>query len=310
MPNRVLLSAPRRSSAVPNAKGTLAIYTVSTYSFDSHKKTSEIRAINIDNGQSTLITNEEKTGEPNWLRNGDEVLWVKGEDDGTSKLLVGEVGEVGNAYVAGALPGPIADVKLKSLGNGRIAIAFSAKARTDGTLYNPEAEPKKLSSARVYDSTIVRHWDKYVSPQRNAIWYGVLEQAQPHITESKGRFSLSNISNALQGSHLESPIPPFGDSDHFDISENGIVFVAKDPTQNPAFNTKCDLYYVQISDFTSSPSSAPQKARVLGLEGAASSPVFSPNGKGAAFLKMRQNGYESDKNRVVLIPEVSELTTS
>ena len=305
----MLLSAPRRSAATPNDQGTLALYTVSTYNFESHKKTTEIRVINIGSGHSNLITNKEKTSEPNWLGKGNEVLWLESNDDGTTKFIVGRAEEAGKSYVAGVAPGPISDVKLKPLDDDTVAIAFSAKAKPNGTLFNPDAEPKKMSSGKLYDSLMVRHWDTYVTPERNAIWYGVLVRAKPHITELHGRFTISKISNALHGSQLESPIPPFGGSDHFDLSSGGIILVAKDPSLDPALNTKCDFYHISIPDFTKPPS-LPQIAEVKGLEGAASSPAFSPSGKGAAFLKMKENGYESDKNRVILISDLSKLSAS
>ena len=295
---------------MPNADGTLALYTVSTYSFESHKKTSEIRTIKIDNGQSTLISSDNNTSEPNWLGEESDVLWLKAEDDGTTKFVIGDALNIGSSYVAGAVPGTISDVKVKQLDESRIAIAFTAKTKPDGALFNPKEESKKLSSGKLYDSLMVRHWDKYVTPERNAVWYGVLSRARPHITESRGRFSLSEVSNALKGSQLESPIPPFGGSDHFDISKLGIAFVAKDPTLDPAVNTKCDFYYASIPDFAKPASSLPLKVDIEGLEGAASSPVISPSGKSAAFLKMKENGYESDKNRIILVPDLSELSAT
>lgn len=308
--SRVLLSAPRRSPAVPNADGTLALYTVSTYSFESHSKTSEIRAIDITNGRSTLITNNENASDPHWLGQDDELLWLKSgekDDKGSNKtrtdIVIGDATSIGKSYSAASIPGKISNVKLKALDRDRVAITFSAKARPDGTLYNPDDEPKRYSTAKVYDSVMVRHWDKYVTPERNAIWYGLLHRSQ-------GKFGLSRTFNALKSSDLESPMPPFGGSDHFDLSNNGIVFVAQDPTLNQATNTKCDLYYVPITDFTKPPSSLPQIAETKGLEGAASSPVFSPEGKGAAFLKMKQNGYESDKNRIILVPDISKLSAT
>ena len=308
----MLLSAPRRSSAVPNAKGTLALYTVTTYSFESHKRTFEIRAIDVSNGRSTLITNDEHARDPRWLGDGNELIWLKAgvKEDGKepnktrTDIVVGSADEVGNEYTAATVPGTISDVKLKALDHDRIAIAFVAKARTDGSMFNPDDEPKQYTSGKVYDSVMVRHWDKYVTPQRNAIWYGVLQR------ELQGRYEMLGLDNALKGSHLESPIAPFGGADHFDLSTDGIIFVAKDPTLNPAFNTKCDFYYVPIEDFTKPPSSVPRKAQVKGLEGAATSPVFSPMGNSAAFLKMKQNGYESDKNRIVLIPDLSKLSAT
>ena len=300
---RVLLSAPRRSAAVPNpVDGKLALYTVSTYSFESHKKNSEIRALDIGNGQSTLITNEEKTSEPSWLGDGNKVVWLKEGEKGVTHLIIGDVDKAGETYVAAVVPGPISNLKLKAVAEGKLAVAVTGKAKPDGTLYNPENEPKKHTSGLVYDSLMVRHWDKYVTPNRNTIWTGILYKKE-------GKYSLSDLTNPLKGTGLESPIPPFGGSDHFDVSSTGVVFVAKDPELDPALNTKCDFYFVPLGTFSvSSHSGKPQKVEVEGLDGACSSPVFSPDGRGAAFLKMKRNGYESDKNRIVHVPDLSKLS--
>ncbi|KAL8698551.1 MAG: hypothetical protein Q9201_006503 [Fulgogasparrea decipioides] len=295
----VLLSAPRRSSAIPDPSGRFAAYTVSTYSFESHEKTSEIRAIDVDTGQSVLVTNEKKTSEPNWLDDGDELLWLKESEKGATELVVGSIHHTRETYIAGTTPGGISNVKLKILSHKRIIIAASGKARPDGTLYNEEQEPKKYTTARLYDQTFVRHWDEYVTLQKNAIWYGVLEKSDDN------KWGLGSLTNALKDTGLESPIPPFGGKDHFDISSTGLVFVAKDPDLNPAFNTKCNFYYVPISDFSEPPTTKHEKLEVRDLQGAASSPVFSPDGKSATFLQMKQNGYESDRNHIVHIPNIA-----
>lgn len=302
----ILLSAPRRSSASPNSAGTLAVYTVSTYSFESHKKTSEIKVLDISTGTQSLITNAEGTSEPNWLGDRNELLWLQSGEEGHTQLVVGSADEVGKNYVAGVVPAPISDVKLKVLGTDRVAIVVSAKAKLDDSLYKEEDEPKKYSTGRLYESLMVRHWDHYVQPQRNALWHGVLRREKPHVTEKSGRYSLGKLTNILKGSGLESPIPSFGGKDHFDISVNGIGFVAKDPELNPATNTKCDFYYVSIDTSAEEPAySEPKKYGKEGIEGASSSPVLSPDGNSAAFLQMKENGYESDKNRILL----SDLTT-
>ncbi|KAL8682154.1 MAG: hypothetical protein Q9186_001775 [Xanthomendoza sp. 1 TL-2023] len=306
---QVLLSAPRRSPAIPNSSGKLAVYTVATYSFESHQKTSEIRVIDIFSGRSTLITNEEKASEPGWLGNTTDLLWLREGERGTTELVVGSVERVGQTYVAGRVPGAISNVKLQELGAGQVAIVVSGKSWPNGTLYNEENEPKKHTSARLYDSTMVRHWDNYVTLQKNAIWYGKLERV-------KGRWSLGSLTNSLQNTRLESPIPPFGGKDHFDVSSTGLVFVANHPTRNAAFNTKSNLYFVPIADFSESPTSKPRIVELEALQGAASSPVFYPDGKSAAFLQMEQNGYESDKNHIVYVPNIaapqegSELSAS
>ena len=284
------------------------LYTVSKYSFESHKKTSEIRVVNLANGQSVLVTKEEKTSEPHWLE--DDILFLKEGHCNSTKLIIADREDTSRTYTAAVVAGTVSDAKLKVLEKGKVAIIFSAKATPDGELYNPDNEPKKYSSGRVYDSLMVRHWDKYVSPNRNSLWYGLLQMSKPHITESKGRYTLSPLINALRNTHLESPIPPFPSTGHYDISSRGVAFVAKDPTVDPALNTKTDFYFLPVASFTTAASSTPQKAIVEGLEGACSSPVFSPDGRAAAFLKMKMNGYESDKNRLVIIPDVSKLSAA
>jgi hypothetical protein len=83
----VLLSAPRRSAATPNSAGTLALFSVSTYSFQSHSRISEIRILDIGNGQSTILTSDSNVSEATWLH--DNVLvWLQGEEKGMTKLVL------------------------------------------------------------------------------------------------------------------------------------------------------------------------------------------------------------------------------
>ena len=298
----VLLQAPRRSPAIPNPDGTLALFTVSTYSFDEHTKTKEIKVLDLGSLQSTLITNDNKASEPQWLGKGNDILWLKNGEKGETKLVIGNAKDIGKVQEAGTVPAPIANVKLHPLEDNTIVIAVSGKATLKGDLFNAELEPKRHSTGVLYDSTFVRHWDEYVTPNRNAIWYGLLSR-------NDDGYSFSGLFNAMLASNatLESPIPAFGGTDHFDISGSGIVFVAKDPVLNPSTNTKCDAYFLPIKDWGSGTPPVPKKINTPRFEGAATCPVFSHDGKNLAFLKMRRNGYESDKNRIVFVHNLSRL---
>lgn len=121
---------------------------------------------------------------------------------------------------------------------------------------------------------------------------------------------MSTLVNALKGTRLESPIPPFGGSDHYSLSSTGLAFVAKDPAINAATNTKANFYYLPIADFTNASSAQPNKVEVEGLEGASASPAISPGGQSAVFLQMKKNGYESDKNRIVLVSDLTKLSAA
>lgn len=300
----MLLSAPRRSAAEPNHAGTHALYTVSTYSFESHRKTTEIRLLDMKTKKSTLITNEEGVSEAHWLE--DEILYLKSGPRKETALIVSSISDVTKNYTAAVVPGPISEVKLKTLEKGRVALVASGKAAKNGSLFNPELEQPKHHTGLLYDTLMVRHWDKYVKSEKNALFYGLFQLSAPHITETKGTYSLSPLQNALMGTHLESPIEPWGGGDHFDISAYGLIFVSTDPELDPAINTKCNAYFLPVDDYRKPANpSGPIKIQLGGFEGAATSPVFSPDGKSAAFLQMRENGYESDKYQLIIVSNMN-----
>jgi dipeptidyl aminopeptidase/acylaminoacyl peptidase len=85
------------------------------------------------------------------------------------------------------------------------------------------------------------------------------------------------------------------------------LFVAKDPKINAANYTKTDLYFIPL-DFTGSQAPSPQIVKTGNLKGYSAAPVFSPNGKSVAFTRMKSVQYESDKPRLLLIPDVTDLT--
>ena len=296
-----MLSAPRRSSATPSPDGKLAIYTQSTYSYDSHSKTNEICVLDIANGHEVCISKDSKASEPRWLGSGYDVVWLKEGENGNTSFIVSDASQPGKTYTAGTVAGPVSNLKLHVIEAGMVAVAVAGQASPDGSLFNSKDEVKPVSSARIYDSLFVRHWDRYVTPQRNSIFVALLQKSEAKVMGRQGRYSLLGFKNALEGHKLECPIPPFGGRDHFDISSQGIAFVAKDPELNPATHTKCDLYFVKRQELMDMSTPEVIKIDVPNIDGAATSPSFSPDGRSIALLKMKTDGYESDKNRIILV---------
>ncbi len=201
-------------------------------------------------------------------------------------------------------------MKVKRLKDGTIAVVLVGQATPEGELYNPETASKPHSTGREYTELFIRHWDAYLTPNRNSLFYGTLKKAEPHTNDSSGRYSLSKLTNALRGTGLKSPMPPFGGTDHFDISESGIVFVAKDPASNPSFTTKSNFYFIPLSSFNEHEPPKSQQFSLDYLEGASSSPRFSPDGRKAVFLQMKVNGSTSDRNRIVLIQDLKKPSSA
>ncbi|ROW11194.1 hypothetical protein VMCG_01137 [Cytospora schulzeri] len=299
----VLLSAPRRSAGSPNSSGKLVLYTVSTYSFRDHKKTNEIQVLDIESGKATCLFRDSKYSEPTWISESEFVL-VKSGEKGTSSLVLADVTSPGTTpKEISKFSASISNIKVKKLSDDTFALACSALVDPSGALYNPENDKKSYTSAKVYTSLFARHWDSWVTESRNAVFYGSLKKTSGAYTlESPG------LVNVLAGTKLQSPVPPFGGAGDFDISSSGLVFVARDPELNPATHTKSDLYYVRLSSFTQSRPPAPQLVKTGKLRGYSGAPVFSHDGRSVAFTRMRDIRYESDKTRLLLIPDVEDLS--
>lgn len=219
----VLLSAPRRSAGVPNANGTAVLYTTSTYSFDSHSKTTELRCLDVKSEESTLLTSESGVSEPVWLSGKDDLfVCLKSGDKSSTEIVVGSVEEGWkSAYTAGTIEAPASSLKIAELSSGAYAVVLAAQAYPDGSLYNAETAAKAHSTGKLYKSIFVRHWDEYLGKEKNALFYGTLKKGKG------GKYELSKLVNALKGTHLESPVAPFGGADNFDVSSRYVQHICQ-----------------------------------------------------------------------------------
>ncbi|OIW35372.1 hypothetical protein CONLIGDRAFT_55181 [Coniochaeta ligniaria NRRL 30616] len=312
----VLLSAPRRSPAQPNSTGTKALFTVSTYSFQTHKKTSQIRVLDIKSGDSTLLYENSAYNEPVWITDI-EFLFFKSADRGSTTLMLADASKPGSEPTQiRTFKGTLSNLRIAALpDDGAFALACSAPATPHGEMANPENERASRSSAKVYDSLFVRQWDSWVGPERNALWYGRLQRSakknsSASSSSSSGEFrfaSSQGLTNVLAGTGLVSPVPPFGGTGDFDIGPYGLVFVARDPECRPAASyTKSDLYFVPLESYDEYPAPRPKRVETKGLEGYSGSPRFSHCGRKVAFTRMRSRQYESDKTRLVVVEDVTK----
>lgn len=227
----------------------MAIYTVSSYSFETKEETKEIRILNINTGNSTLFTNDPKAHDAKWLGDGtNSIVFLKSGDKGATSIMIGNADEPKDAsYEADVILAPMKDLKIVSLQTGSVAIAMSGLADDNGSLYNEETAEKPASTARLYDKTPVRFWDSYSIKQRYVIWYSRLEKSKD------GKYSLAApIHNALKGTEFQCPFPDTSGmtGNQFDLGPTGIAFLAQDPRSNPALEFKWDAYFLPIKTFT------------------------------------------------------------
>lgn len=289
---------------------------MSSYSFETHKNTHTWNLLDLGTGDTSVLFPEPEVSEVVWIADnavlyingtnadiaGGVELWVSDITDSSIRYTVRASAIIDNKrsltlktlrYKAASLAAPLANLKAVSTPSG-VSYAVSGLAYPNGTAYNAEIVEEPLSSARIYDSLFVRHWDTYITPQRYAIFAGSLSISNGVYSSSGG---LKNLFSGIEG--LESPVQPFGGTSDFDISPDGqkVTFLSKDPVLNPANNTASYIYLVPHSGLEK-PVAINLPSESYSPEGASASPVFSPSGKTLAYLQQDENGYESDKNKI------------
>ncbi|KAH8599952.1 Alpha/Beta hydrolase protein [Bisporella sp. PMI_857] len=297
----LLITAPRRSAAKPSSDGKYALYTVSTYSLDSHSERNEIKVIELETEAVTLFSDDAKNVSPQWLVK-DQIIWLRTTEAGKTEFWIGKVGPEKNAYLAGTVDSSIIKFKTRELADGTIAIAFSALMDDKGLLQPPgKRERKPFSSAREYDSVLVRYWDTYVEKEMSTLWYTTFERAK---STSNYELSKRGLINALERSRpalLFPLVPQLGDApEDFQLSDQGILILANDPDYNINTAMVLRLWYLRVENYAKPPTWF-KKIDIPNFDGNFSSPVFSPNGQSAAFLSTKSALQYTDANRIFVV---------
>lgn len=145
------------------------------------------------------------------------------------------------------------------------------------------------TTAKVYRDLNDRHWDEWEDGKYNHIFIAPLGRKGEAI-------------DLLPGEPYDAPQKPFGGAEDFVWSPDskGLVYVCKKKYGTEyALSTNTDLYYYNLSTRKTTNWTA-------GMEGYDTNPSFSPDGRRIAWTSMRREGYESDKNDIM----VMDVTTT
>ena len=168
-------------------------------------------------------------------------------------------------------------------------LAFSANVYVDCEDFSctkkrdDKVKERGQNTYAVYDKLFVRHKDKWLTDKVNHLF-----------THKMNNMTIPSLSgkaiDLLKGINANSPVPPDGDSSHYDVSpdESQFAFNCHFRTHDEAFNTSWSLYSAKLNDTKPSHLTPHLKARVQ-------NPLFSFSGKKIAYLAMDKPGLESDK---------------
>lgn len=301
MTPEALWAMGRIASVKPSPDGKNIVYQVGYYSVKENKGHQVLRVMDATGKNDCLLTTSAKSeSDPIWLDNNTIAylsggqLWTMDANGGNRKQLTHSDLDIEGFKFS---PNKKQVVLIKSIPYyGTIAKNPDDLDKTTGLLIN---------------DMNYRHWDHYVQTNTH-----------PFLAEVTTA-GVSDGVDIMEGEPFESPVAPFGGIEQIDWSKDSkkIAYTSrKKEGVQYAISTDTDIYLYDIASKTTINLCKPAGYQEPKIDATKSmrnqevnhqagdmqvgydvNPQFSPDGKYIAWQSMKNNGYESDRNRLCVM---------
>lgn len=259
------------------------LYTISYESVEQNTSNADLYLADLANpeGEHVRLTRTAKSeGNAVWLAGGKQIAFLYPDADGKSQIWVMNADGSNRTQITKEEKGVNGFVF--SPDEKKVVMIQNVKyARTAQDVY-PDL-PK--ANARIIDDMMYKHWDEWVT-----------EIPHPFLADFDGT-AVSNVKDIMADEPFESPVKPFGGVESFAWSPDGksLVYTSRKKTgMEYAISTDSNLYLYNVADGST-------RNLTEGMYGYDTNPAFSPDGSHLAWLSMARDGYESDKNRIMIL---------
>lgn len=281
MTPEVLLAFGRLSDPQVSPDGKLLLYGVSYNSIAENRSCRNLYVSDIDGKNAVLATESGKSiSNARWASDGKVVFIMEGQ------IWSGKLGKdrrIGNILRLSDIPEGVNEFKLSPDGH---RILFSSTV--PGRVSLPSREYSDLPDARAYksDRLMYRHWDHWTADIPHTFTAGFSTDAP-----------ISDIRDILgeEESAFELPTEPFGGLEQLDWhpdSRHIAYSCRKADGKEYAYSTDTEIY---IYD------SRTGGCTLIPMGGGYdTNPAWSPNGSKICWISMERQGYEADKQRLMV----------
>jgi len=277
-----LFKFQRIGGQVESPRGELVVFLVTRYDVEANKGTRRAEIIDLRSGeQSTLIPEEYNPSELAFRPDGKKLGFISSKE-GSDQMWEYDM-ETKSFSSVTAIDGGIHLFKYDPTGKKLLIgrrIKMDEKANEKYTQF-------PLTDARIIDGLLYRHWNAWSDYSYNHLF--VVDYGQDDVA--------ANMVDLLEGERYHAPTMPFGGSDEVCWSKDGkkVYYTCKKlfGTQS-AMSTNTNIYEYEL---------ATKKTKNLteDNQGYDKAPAFNESGSQLAWLSMERAGYESDKNRVMVM---------
>ncbi len=261
-------------------------YFLSYHSIEENKGHTVIHVMDSDGGNDKLLT-ESKYDEnsPAWIKNGSKVAFISNES-GSNQIW-----------------------EMNPDGTERKQLSFFEKD-IDSFQFSPDGKQILFISQAPYiyrPEKLYNGLDKTTGMMANDLmykhWNQWLETVPHPFYASFDGNKMGDATDILAGTRFESPLLPFGGMEQLTWCEDSKIIAytcKKKAGRDYTLSTDSDIFFYDTS--------AKQETNICKLPGDPDqnmgydiNPLFSPCGKYIAWLSMKTDGYESDKNRLYVM---------
>ena len=295
MTPEVLNSLGRVSDPQVSPDGKKILYGVAFASIEQNKSNTELWVMNIDGTDSVrLTTTPNSESNARWIDGGKKIAFIyKDSKDGAKPQLWMMDADGGNRRCLSEMENGVEGFAFSPDEKKVVLISTVKYGKTPQDHY-PDLDK---ANARIIDDLMYKHWDEWVT----AI-------PHPFVADFNGD-KVDNVKDILEGEPYESPMRPWGGVESFAWmpDSKSLVYVCRKKNGlEYAISTNSDLYLYDVA------SGKTVKNLTEGMMGYDTNPIISNDGNKMAFLSMEHDGYEADKNRIMLMDlksgEKTELT--
>ena len=289
MTPEALLALGRLSDPQISPDGEYILYGVSYTSVKDNRSCRNLFICRKDGSERQQITKSGKSiSNARWINGGKGLAFIMGGQIWTANIRTGKEGwKVTGLTQVSDIPAGISEFKLSPDQSRLIYVSYvKSDVKTPADCY------EDLGKANAYttDDLMYRHWDHTVMEIPHSFIADFSPKAAASVTTETSTDILAG-----EPANYELPTEPFSGIEQLDWSPDGkfIAYSCRKVTgKKYAFSTNTEIYIYNVGNGKCS--------KISTAGGYDTDPVWSPDGSKICWVSMERDGYEADKQRLMI----------
>ena len=289
MTPEALLALGRLSDPQISPDGEYILYGVSYTSVKDNRSCRNLFICRKDGSDRQQITKSGKSiSNARWINGGKGLAFIMGGQIWTANIRTGKEGwKVTGLTQVSDIPAGISEFKLSPDQSRLIYVSYvKSDVKTPADCY------EDLGKANAYttDDLMYRHWDHTVMEIPHSFIADFSPKAAASVTSETSTDILAG-----EPANYELPTEPFSGIEQLDWSPDGkfIAYSCRKVTgKKYAFSTNTEIYIYNVENGKCS--------KISTAGGYDTDPVWSPDGSKICWVSMERDGYEADKQRLMI----------